>query len=168
MIYLDINTCKYCYYLPQWFIIDHLNNYIAQQSIYRSMLRFNLERYNRIRIHKNLMSFYYFRVKDVALCICYIGSCHPLLRAPTSSSNAACLCSREVLGLNTLGQLQTRSWYCPGVLCCPGPLVVPRIWLQMLSAAVVGVWRFQHWGHGQLLVEGCCKPWSFSDKNIFV
>ena len=34
------------------------------------------------------------------------------------------------------------SGYCPGVVCCPGPLI--------LSAAGVSAWRFQHWGHGQL------------------
>ena len=69
------------------------------------------------------------------------------------------------LGSNTLGQLQTCSRYCPGVVCCPGPLVVPRTGLRMLSAAGVSAWRFQHWGHGQLLGEGCSKPWSFSGKN---
>ena len=69
------------------------------------------------------------------------------------------------LGSNTLGQLQTCSRYCPGVVCCPGPLVVPRTCLRMLSAAGVSAWRFQHWGHGQLLGEWCSKPWSFSGKN---
>ena len=49
------------------------------------------------------------------------------------------------------------SGYCPGLVCCPGPLI--------LSAAGVSAWRFQHWGHGQLLGEGCSKPWSFWGKK---